>query len=479
MTRRRVAMLATVFLVLGVGAVVLTRPRPQCGDEWSAVVQGSSDPVLLPIEELRDTDPFYPDYAARIDDAQGLGAPFGDLRSASPGEGSFSSNTTLIPAGDDIFLASGTGWLGYDGDVRMVDLSSGDLVWTRTYTARPLTGGLVGDAFASLVRPWGDDDVLHAPVMTAFDPADGSMIACGTVGEDVLTADADEIEDNHAIGRLGDDLLVVLPRETEEAREDTGGTALSMSRVTPATGETAWTVELDPEVVDNVGALDVVDDVVLLSTVDTSDRTVFLSLFPGRVFPDADPKVVAYSTGDGRQLWTFPETTSGTEPLYAHVVGTDRETGIIVIESGEWIESSDYPYVLDRTLTAVDVSGEVLWSTTVTDTGNPQPDFSAVLGSTVMIHPDGEDRRLYGWDISDGRQAWSEAVPGFIDWADAAQVDGLWLIPNALGIYVIDPATGLAGDYDLRGYVDQIVVTDEHIVMTNDHLLVFDRQAPA
>lgn len=478
MTRRRTAMVVAVLLLLGAGAAVLARSRPQCGDEWGAVVQGVSDPALRPIEDLRSTDPFYADYADLIDDAQEFGAPFGALRSASPGA-VIGNDSPLMPVGDDVVIRSGAGPLGYGNEARMVDLSSGDVVWTRTYEARTLAGGLAGGSFVSLVRPSGDNRVLRAPVMTAFDPVDGSMTACGTVGGDVSPADVTDDAKVHVVHRLGDEFLVVLPRETDDVREDTHGTALSLSRVAPTTGETTWTVELDPDVIDNAGDLDVIDDVVLLSTVDATDRTVFLGLFAsGPGSPDADPKVVAYSTDDGHQLWAFPEATNASELVYVNVVGTDPETGIIVIESGKWVESSDYPYVLDRTLTAVDVAGEVLWSTTVTDTGNPQPDFATVLGSTVMVHPYAEDdRRLYAWDVTDGSEVWSEPIDVYLSWADAAQVDDLWLVPWNFGIHVIDPTTGLAGTYDLQGRTKQIVVTDEHIVLrTYDRLLVFDRQ---
>ena len=491
LTRRRTAILVAVLLLLGVGTVVVVRSQPQCGDEWGAVVRGAADPVLRPVEDLRTGDPSYADYADLIGQAQGLGATFGALRSASPGDNSIWRNDTLMPVGDDVVVGSGTSLFDPEGEVRRVDLSSGDVGWRRTYWAQPLAGGLVGGAFVGLIRPPSVHSVLSAPVMTAFDPSDGRMIACATVGRDVQTADAYADERTHAVCRMGDDFLVVVPRETRHQDEDThgtkastSGTKLSLSRVVPATGATAWAVELDPDVVDNVGAIDVIDDVALLSTVDSTNSAVFMRLFQsGPGSPDADPKVVAYSTDDGHQLWAFHPTTSGTALSYATVVGTDPKTGIIVIDSGGRVEHDKYPYVLDRTLTAVDVSGKVLWSKAVTETGNPQPDFVTVLGSTVVVHSwAADDSRLFGWDITDGTQVWSDAGGGTpLRWADAVQVGGLWLVPTLFGIKVIDPATGLAGQYDLQGGVRQIAVNDKHLVLEtfDGRLLVFDRRTPA
>lgn len=481
MTRRRTAMVVAVLLLAGAGTVALVRARPQCGDEWRAVVDGASDPVLRPIEDLRSTDPSFADYADVIDQAQGFGAPFGALSSASPGAGGTRlQDSTLMPAGDHVVLDS----YSDVGEVKMVDLSSGEVEWTRTYQAQPLVGGLTGGAFVNLVRPLSDNSVLLAPVMTAFDPVDGSMFACATVGSDVQTTDAHDDKRTHVVRRIGDDFLVVVPRETKDRPRDTHGTALSMSRVVPSTGGTAWTIALDQGAVDNVGALDIIDDVALLSTVDATDRTTFVGLFPsGQGTPDADPKVVAYSTDDGRQLWDFPDPTSGTEPLYVTVVGTDPKTGIIVIESGKGLEPGKHPLVLERTLTALDVSGKVLWSKTVADSGNPQPDFAAVLGSTVVIRPwADQESRLFGWSITDGSEMWSAAAGGTpLQWAHAAQLDGLWLVPTLFGITVIDPATGLVGQHVLLGGAKQIVVNDERIVLNTyaGRLLVFDRQAPA
>ena len=61
-------------------------------------------------------------------------------------------------------------------------------------------------------------------------------------------------------------------------------------------------------------------------------------------------------------------------------------------------------------------------------------------------------------------------------------MDGLWLVPSTLRVRVIDPAKGFVADYNLRAGVDQIAVTDEHIVLgtySSPQLLVFDRQEPA
>ena len=253
-----------------------------------------------------------------------------------------------------------------------------------------------------------------APDLVALDAEDGHKRWCAHLGGGVVHAD-----DPFSTQVLGDQGVAVLG--------PAGGGKERVVRLSGRDGSQVWQRKVDADGGDFLGDL---GDGTLLA----GGRAQFELFDPVTMAGRKEgPSLVLLDAEDGSTVWT-ERAPAGSD---VHVVGTDPDTGIAVVQ--EWDGGA-------RTarLTAIDRDGHEVWSVVPA----PGKAFDAALRTGRVLVRAGE--RWSAYDLRNGHRLWSRTVPakpqflpyGFeLDSVPQLDADHV-LIGGTTALHTLDLSTG-------------------------------------
>jgi outer membrane protein assembly factor BamB len=312
-----------------------------------------------------------------LDAVGGLGQPFGAVLSGRfYGDGS--SLPALVPFGDRVLLATGDAGAG---SFRAVTLPDGEVRWGREYAGGAARGGLVADRLVVLLGG-------TRPSLVSFDSEDGDRVGCLAVpvaargqGGTLLTDQA------------GRDVVVAAGPP---------GSPVTLSRVAPVPGSTAWDVRLAGVV--EAGSLTATAGSVVVGRLPADPVRRTETAVAGGI---ERPTLAAYSLDDGSPVWRYPGPGAAADHA-ATVVGHDPSSGLLLVLS----TAGPTQDAARTSLVALDDAGREVWQRPL---GTGFWDASLWGDRVVAQGPDPRGGpRLRAFAVADGHPVWdvpSRAMP--------------------------------------------------------------------
>ena len=451
---RRAGLVALGVVLLatgaGVGGVLLTR-GPECPVELTELERDLGE--LVGVEELAPEGSVGEERQPVIDAVDGLGGPFGDVVA-----GRFYPEGTappvLVPFGDDVVLAS---VVPEEGDFLSVEVPEGSVRWGRGYDGGAARGGLVGDAFVTLVGG-------PRPAVVALDSDDGDEQACAAVP---------------VAGESGDVATLLTDQAATDVVVVAGPPAapVTLSRISPLDGEVTWDRELTG--LAEAGSLTVVDETVVVGRIEADPVRLADMAAAGGI---GTPMIRAYSLEDGAESWSYPAPADFGSTA-ALVVGNEPGTDRLVVLTADQSRSGSSMATVAR-LVALDAEGSESWRTRL-GAGY----WSASLaGDLVIVQGAARDggAQLLAYSLADGSLQWSvksAELPSLgeqprTNFGTGTTVGEDYVVPAPNGLLLVDPATGDAEQLDTTVPVEQVFVAGDHLLLrTRDALLVLEHDA--
>ncbi|MCW2828365.1 MAG: hypothetical protein JWQ67_1981 [Marmoricola sp.] len=354
-----IGLAAGMVVLAGVGAVSAPRMLPSCGREVTRVSAAESTSPFLDAEGRRPRPDR--DRDALVASLDAAPPPFGEVLGAV---GYHYEQWAQVDG-----FAQGIGIRTRDNpDFTMLDDATLKPLWSVKIGTRRSTYDASDSRYVVATMPTG-----AAPDVIALDAADGRRLWCAGLGERVLGAD-----DAFATQIVDDGGVVVLAPGS--------GTGERVVRLSGKDGSQVWERTVTADEGDFLGSL---GDGVLLAG-GSAHETLVEPGAPGQ--PAAGAALVALSAADGEQRWT----RSVSRGSGVHVIGTDPDAGIAVVEERTGATGR---------LVALDRSGHEIWSVTPTAPGI----FDATVRAGRVLVRSGNRWSAYG--LGDGRRVWQRSVP--------------------------------------------------------------------
>ncbi|WP_165962936.1 outer membrane protein assembly factor BamB family protein [Occultella glacieicola] len=462
MRRRGIVIALSAALLAGIGVVGYTTVLPawQCR-RGSELVEADRLGLDLRQSQGLNTTGAVTDVVAALED----NGPFGGLSSGTvvaPWNAA-----SVIAVDDGVLLASGSGSTGnsFAGAVLSLDPASGSVRWARGYDGYAPGGGQVGEDIVTLVLP---EDRTAA--VSALDARTGRWSACTWVGTNTEHGFAPTL----ATARIPETSEILLAQDVDDDPD------LSLTRMTPGTGDVAWTVPMTG--LPSADDLTVLGGAAVLSRFNERDIDYTVGLNLANQGTDTRT-VAAFSTADGSPLWRYPAEEDPSSPVISTVLGaSDTGRGTLVLTT---MTTPDLDSVTADTvrwdLVGVDPrTGEPRWTIEI-----PYGARASLTGDTLLYSSGPGD--LHGLDVTTGAELWTLAheADEWFQTNRAVTLGTQILVPtNAEDLWLVDAATGTGTRTEMPDGVYSFTITDTSIVVgvetytDGDALLLFDRADP-